>query len=92
MAMIETANAGVIVRMVTLLEFAKLMNVCPNTVRRWMRTEKLKAGEHYFRDVRVIRFPWSEELVRSIISTTSAPSRPKLSTTGRNHRKLKYRA
>jgi transposase-like protein len=90
MSVMDTASTSIIVKMVTLSEFARLMDVCPNTVRRWIREEKLRAGEHFFRDHRVLRFPWGTDLVSALIKeSASKPIRPRISSSGR--RKLKYR-
>ena len=53
--------------MLNIEEFARRMQICRATVFEWIRSEILIQGRHYLRIGRVIRFPWSVELVQRLL-------------------------
>jgi len=80
-------------QMLNLKNFARLMDVCPNTVRNWMATGKLRADRHYLRCGRIIRFPWSDETMARLMTewAREAPPRPKMTTLTANGSRLRFR-
>lgn len=81
--------------MINLGEFAARMGVCVNTVRYWIRTEKLVEGVHYFRAGHIYRFPWGAEFVEKLMLANAPkplPHRPKMLSRQGNRTRLKYRA
>jgi len=54
------------IEVLTVAEFAKRMKISRSTVFDWIRKGTLKAGRHYMKIGRVIRFEWGPELVQKI--------------------------
>ena len=52
--------------LLTIEEFAERMKISRTTVFDWIRKGTLKAGRHYLKIGRVIRFEWGPELVRKL--------------------------
>ena len=54
------------VDILTIEEFADRMKIAERTVWNWIHNGKLKAGTHYMRFDRVIRFAWGAELIQKL--------------------------
>jgi len=52
--------------LLTVEEFAQRMKISRTTVFDWIRKGALKAGRHYLKIGRVIRFEWGPELVQRL--------------------------
>ena len=52
--------------LITVEEFAKRMKISRTTVFDWIRKGRLKAGRHYIKVGRVIRFEWGPELLQRL--------------------------
>jgi len=80
--------------MVRITEFARHFKVCTNTIRNWMRCEKLRENRHYLRNKRVIRFFWSTKTIRQLMDDWATPpaSTPRISTRKGNRVDLIFRA
>ena len=52
--------------LLTVEEFAERMKISRTTVFDWMRKGTLKAGRHYVKIGRIIRFEWGPELLRKL--------------------------
>lgn len=52
--------------LLTVEEFAERMKISRTTVFDWIRKGTLKAGRHYLKIGRVIRFEWGHELVHKL--------------------------
>jgi|GEM_PF-1700472 len=67
----------------TIEEYAERLKVSRATVFEWMREGTLKAGRHYIKIGRVVRFPWSMLAVEKILEDSgqalavAAPSPPR---------------
>ncbi len=77
-----------------IVEFAKRLKVCPNTIRNWIRSGMLVHGKHYLRCGRILRFAWSNAQILDLMAhlQPEPPSkRPKLKSNSGNkcHRKLR---
>ena len=93
--LLNETNIGNHYEMVDLAEFAKRMSVCPNSVRNWIKSGKLKAGEHYFHIGHIYRFPWGETFLKQLMHTVApepSPPRPGLKSRTRNRKLLHYKA
>jgi len=61
----------------TVEQFAERVHVSRATVFAWMQRGLLVAGRHYFKFGRVIRFPWSAELIANLLqASTGQESQP----------------
>jgi len=56
----------------TLDEFAARMHLSRATVFVWMNKGILAKGKHYLKQGRVLRFLWSDEIVKDIAGGTSS--------------------
>jgi hypothetical protein len=54
------------IEILTLKEFAGRMKLSRTTVFDWMRKGILKAGRHYIKMGRVIRFEWGQDLLNKL--------------------------
>ena len=80
--------------MIGIVEFARQMGVCPNTVRNWIADGRLVQGVHYFRAGRVIRFPWSLGSVERLmhdLSPPPPPPRPRLKSRRTNRGRIRFK-
>ena len=57
----------------TVEEFAERLHVSRATVFSWIQRGILAAGRHYFKFGRVIRFPWSAELIANLLQASAVP-------------------
>jgi len=80
--------------MIGIVEFARGMGVCTNTVRTWIETGQLVTGVHYMLNGRVLRFPWDRESVKLLmmaLSSTPSPPRPRLRSLKGNRNRIKLK-
>lgn len=54
------------VTFITPEEFAKRLDISRSAVFGWMNSEVLKAGVHYIRIKKTVRFLWGKELIQSL--------------------------
>ncbi|MCP4718197.1 MAG: helix-turn-helix domain-containing protein [Desulfobacteraceae bacterium] len=47
----------------TLEEFMERMKIGKTTVHKWKKEGQLKAGKHYIKNGKVVRFIWTQEVV-----------------------------
>lgn len=81
--------------MIGLIEFAKRMSVCPNTVRNWISEDKIVRGVHYFKSGHIYRFPWSSQFVMKLMvhmTPAELSERPKMRSHKSDRGRIKYRA
>ncbi|MGC2425013.1 MAG: helix-turn-helix domain-containing protein [Nitrospirota bacterium] len=57
------ATQGITMELLTIEEFAERMKISRSTVFDWIRKGRFKAGRHYMKIGRVIRFEWGPELI-----------------------------
>lgn len=57
--------------LLTVEQFADRLQVSRATVFAWMQKKILIQGRHFLRLGRVLRFPWSEELVSSLLELSA---------------------
>jgi predicted DNA-binding transcriptional regulator AlpA len=57
--------------LLTVEQFALRLQVSRATVFAWMQKKILVQGQHFLRLGRVLRFPWSEELVSSLLELSA---------------------
>ena len=58
--------------LLTVEQFADRLQVSRATVFAWMQKKILVQGQHFLRLGRVLRFPWSEELVASLLELSAS--------------------
>ena len=74
--------------LLTIEEFAERMKISRTTVFDWMRKGTLKAGRHYMKIGRIIRFEWGPELIQKLREdSTEEPVHRQGSTIGTRKRK-----
>ena len=81
--------------MVGIVKFARRLSVCPNTVRNWIDSGLLKAGEHFLHVNDVMRFPVDRESLMQLMRALSPPPnqpRPRMTAKRQNRAGLKYKA
>lgn len=62
------------IEMLSIEDFARRMKISRATAFEWLRKKILIEGRHYIRIGRVIRIPWSQELVQLFLEDcTKAP-------------------
>lgn len=52
--------------LLTVEEFAERMKISRTTVFDWIRKGTLKAGRHYLKIGRIVRFEWGPELIQKL--------------------------
>ena len=57
--------------LLTVEQFAQRLQVSRATVFAWMQKKILVQGRHFLRLGRVLRFPWSEDLVASLLELSA---------------------
>lgn len=80
--------------MIGIVEFARRLGVCPNTVRNWIDSGRLKPGVHFLRVNRVLRFPADRASLEKIMrdmTPLEAPPRPRLNSKRRNRVRIKLK-
>ncbi len=56
--------------MITIEEFADRMKISRTTVFEWIKKDRLKAGKHYIKIGRIVRFEWGPDLLRLLHEDT----------------------
>lgn len=72
------------IEMLSIEDFAERMKISRATAFEWLRKKILIEGRHYIRIGRVIRIPWSQELVQLFLEDCANPptnERPQPATT-----------
>jgi hypothetical protein len=54
------------IELLTLEEYAKRFGVCRTTIFEWKKRGRLKAGRHFIKIGRVLRFFWSIDVIRDL--------------------------
>lgn len=62
--------------LLTVEQFAERLQISRATVFAMMQRGVLVAGRHFIRLGRVVRFPWSAELVAELLKTTGEQNAP----------------
>lgn len=57
--------------LLTVEQFAERLQVSRATIFAWMQKKILVQGRHFLRLGRVLRFPWSDELVSSLLELSA---------------------
>ena len=54
------------IELLTIEEYARRFGVCRTTIFEWKKQGKLKAGRHFIKIGRVLRFFWSIDVIRDL--------------------------
>jgi hypothetical protein len=68
-------------------EFADRLKIGRSTLFEWIAKDILVCGKHYFKQGRILRFIWSEEVILSLLeSSARSVEAPPAVTTSRTHK------
>ncbi|MDG5466800.1 helix-turn-helix domain-containing protein [Deltaproteobacteria bacterium IMCC39524] len=54
--------------LLTIEQFAHRLGISRTTVFEWMKSGDLIQGQHYLKINRIIRFPWGNDLIQSLVT------------------------
>ena len=76
--------------LLTVEEFAQRLRVGRSTVFDWIARKKMVLGDHYFKIGKIIRIPWSMELLASLSTDSEEEYKTPRSRRYRNAVNLAY--
>jgi hypothetical protein len=57
-------------------ELAKRLKIGRSTLFEWLSKDVFIMGKHYLREGRVLRFVWSDDIVKTLLERSAQPVRP----------------